>query len=100
MSFSSNVIKLESDKLKYYSDKTNEIYDKDVNENLFVNLSVTTIIHKIFSTFVDILNDLAKTNSPKEMLSSFIKGDRLIYVGIIGVIIAFCMYVIDISGNG
>jgi hypothetical protein len=96
MSFASNVIDIESNKLKYFSEKTNEMQNKYVDDHLFINQSLTTIIHKVFATLIDILNDLTKSNSPKEMMLTFVSGDRLIYMGIIGIVIAFCMYIIDI----
>lgn len=98
MSFESNTIAIENDKLRYYSEKTNELLHKDVDDHLFINQSLTTIVHKVFATMIDILNDLTKTSSPKEMLLIFVKGDRLIYIGIVGLLIAFSMYVIDIAG--
>lgn len=97
-SFESSVIDLESSKLKYYADKTNQLQEEDINKNLFINQSLTIIIHKVFTTIIDILNDLTKISSPKEMLLIFVKSDRLIYVGIIGIIIAFCMYIVDVGG--
>jgi hypothetical protein len=96
MSFQSNTIRIESDKLRYFSEKTNEMQNKNVDDHLFINQSLTTIIHKIFSTLIGILNDLTKTSSPKEIMLTFVSGDRLIYLGIIIVIAAFCMYVVDI----
>ena len=97
--FQKKVQDLEKQKLTYYTEKTNSIVADDKKENLFIHLSLREIIMNISKTFVDILDDLLKLKpaSVREYLDILSKGDRLIYVGIIVVFIAFCLYLIDIT---
>ena len=97
--FQKKVQDLEKQKLTYYTEKTNSIVTDDKTENLFIHLSLREIIMNISKTFIDILDDLLKLKpaSVREYLDILGKGDRLIYVGIIVVFIAFCLYLIDIT---
>jgi hypothetical protein len=97
--FQKKVQDLEKQKLTYYTEQTNSIVADDRAENLFIHLSLRQIIMNISKTFIGILDDLLtlKPASVREYLDILSKGDRLIYVGIIVVFIAFCLYLIDIT---
>lgn len=63
------------------------------------NLSIVDITKKVLSTIVDITTDLTNwMNTDKklnEFIDIFIKKDRLIYIGILSVVIAFILFFIS-----
>ncbi len=99
VTFQKNVQEFERQKLTYYTEKTNSIATDEKTENLFIHLSLREIIMNISKTFVGILDDILtlKPASFREYLDIVSKEDRLIYVGIIVIFIAFCLYLIDIT---
>ena len=79
--------------------------EKGINEKQIVekklkrvyNLSVMEITEKVLKTITDILSDLAemKSFSLNKFIDIFIKGDRLIYVGILSVVMAIILFLIS-----
>ena len=79
--------------------------EKGINEKQIVekklkrvyNLSVMEITEKVLKTITDILSDLAemKSFSLNQFIDIFIKGDRLIYVGILSVVMAIILFLIS-----
>lgn len=89
-------------KLNYFSDTTNTEINQQQEEELFINLSLSNLFSKMSSTIIVIINELIKINSKttfNEILYIFIKNDRLVYIGILLVIIAFAIYLVDITGS-
>ncbi len=95
--FQKKVQDLETQKLTYYSEKTNASSAEEKTENLFVHLSLRQIMINISNTFIGILNDILTPSKDRDYLAIIAKEDRLIYVGIIVVFIAFCLYLVDIT---
>jgi hypothetical protein len=98
--FQKKVQDLETQKLTYYAEKTNAASAQEKTENLFIHLSLRQIMMNISNTFIGIMNDIlnpADPATPRDYLSIISKDDRLIYVGIIVVFIAFCLYLVDIT---
>jgi len=96
--FQKKVQDLETQKLTYYSEKTNTAAAEEKTENLFIQLSLRQIMINISNTFIGIMNDILTPSSEgRDYLAIISKEDRLIYVGIIVVFLAFCLYLVDIT---
>lgn len=85
-------------KLRYYTEKANLKREEYTEDNLFINLSLREILGKLSSTFIDILTELTtvKITSIKDIVIIFFTGDRMIYIGLMLLIIAFFIYLLDI----
>lgn len=98
--FERMVEKGEKDKLVYYTDHSNSVSARETEDQLLINLSISEILHNMSKTFVDILSDLTKTGGKNRGISDivmiFFQGDRMIYVGLLVVLIAFMMYLVDL----
>jgi hypothetical protein len=87
-------------KLKYFTDTTNEEIDAAQEKEVFVNLSLSNIFSKLSSTIITIINELLEINKDtqfSDIIYIFVRDDRLIYLGILFMIIAICVYLVDIA---
>lgn len=80
-------------------DKLNELSklataNNDLKAQRMQNLSLKDIADKTLQTCIDILQDL--TQNTKPMSEIFFSNDRLIYVGIILIFVAFCLWLLHI----
>ena len=89
----------EGEQLTYYTDRTNQSQESEERDKLFINLSVTEILRGISRTFIDIINEFVtgKVYNVSSLLTTFFSGDRMIYVGILFVMIGYAMYIIDLA---
>lgn len=55
-------------------------------------LSVSEILKKVSQTIIDIINDLID----RKFSLAILRGDRLMYIGILILIIAYMVYLVDI----
>lgn len=87
--------------LAYYTKRTNQEQEEEVASELFINLSVREILQGISRTFIAIINEIVsgEVTTPKQITMTLFRGDRMIYTGILLVLIAFAIYVMDITGN-
>jgi hypothetical protein len=88
-------------RLKYFTDTTNEEQQKTQEQQLFYNLSLANILSKLSSTIISIINELLAINQEtqfNDVIYIFVKEDRLIYLGILFIIISIAMYLIDVTG--
>lgn len=86
--------------LKYFSDKTNEDLNQQQEQHIFTNLSISQIFINLSNTIISIINELTnitKDTSLDDLVYIFIKDDRLIYLGILAIIIALGLYLLDIT---
>lgn len=87
-------------RLKYYTAEANKENKVKEEKNLFINLSIVQIFHNLSQVIISILNELMLINkdTPKsEIFLIFVKNDRLIYLGLLVVLIGLGMYIIDIT---
>lgn len=98
-SYERMVEKREGVDLAYYTETANNKKDDQEDDKLFANLSIKQILTGISETFIDILNDIVtgKIDNASRLVNIFIKDNRLIYLSIILVMIAFSMYLVDIT---
>jgi beta-glucosidase/6-phospho-beta-glucosidase/beta-galactosidase len=86
---------IQNKKLKFYTNAHNTETEQ-TSDQTFVNLSLVQLFQNMASTIIDIMNDLLKnTLSLNEILHVFIQGDRLIYIGVLMLIISFCIYIVE-----
>ena len=93
-------MKEEHRRLTYYDDKTNEERHQAQEEELFINLSLVTLFRNMSATIIAIINELLaikQTSRMNDIILIFVKGDRLIYLGMLIIIIALSFYIIDIT---
>jgi hypothetical protein len=87
-------------RLKYFTDTTNEELQQKQEDELFINLSLVNLFSKMSSTIIAIINELlllTKDSQFKDIVYIFIKNDRLVYIGILMVIISLAIYLIGIT---
>lgn len=92
-------ISKEHSKLKYFSSKTNSDIVKDTEDNLLINLSLRKIAANISKTIISIINELLDPENKRSVVEIFFTGDRMMYLGIVLIILMFSIYIIDVSGN-
>jgi hypothetical protein len=86
------------DKMKSENDK--QIKQKDAD--IIYNLSLKEIANKLIETLINIIDDIYKffnkqSKSYNDFFNIFLKDDRLIYVGIITVIISLLLFFISVT---
>lgn len=77
--------------LKYYSNKANYDQNETHEDRKLINLSLAEIAANISNTIITIINELLdpeKNNSFRSVLEIFFKGDRMIYLGIVIIIVS------------
>jgi hypothetical protein len=79
--------------IKYYRDE--ELVDSQL-----INQSIHTIFMRFFDVWNDVLEDLMKIKQPSDFTQAFIKGDRIIFIGITLVLIAIFLIFIQSSKQG
>ena len=93
------VHKNEEQQLAYYSEKANIEMENNEDGKLFLNMSIRDILKGVSLTFIDVINDLVsgKAKNSKDLIKILFKSDRMIYVGVLIILIAFGIYIVDIT---
>jgi hypothetical protein len=86
----------EQDALTYYTQRANT--RRSDSQVLFVDLTLKQIIRNMSQTFVEILNELVsgQVQTKEQLVMTFFKGDRMVYIGTLLVLVALVIYVSDI----
>lgn len=97
--FQKKAINDEEQKLKYYTIEANQENDLNRNRTMFLNLTVLEVLQKISQTVIDILNEIVNSSvlTFKDLFLILTKDDRIIYLGLILVLLSIFVYLIDIS---
>lgn len=98
--FETKAMEEQQRRLKFFTDKTNEELQQKQEEELFINLSLVQLFSKMSSTIITIINELLEINQEtrfNDILYIFVKENRLIYIGMLFVIIALAIYLIDVT---
>ncbi len=93
-------MKEEQRRLHYFSDESNKELMQIQDNSLFINLSLVDLFKNLSLTIILIINELleiTQETSLNDIILIFIKHDRLVYIGFIFIIIAFSIYVVDIT---
>ena len=95
-------MKDEQRRLTFYSDKTNSELNQAQEQELFINLSLVTLFQNLSATLISIMNELLEINQDTrldDIILIFVRQNRLVYLGILLVIIALALYIVDITSN-
>jgi len=87
-------------RLKYFTDTTNDQQQQEQEQQLFINLSLVDIFSKLSSTMISIINELVDINKETQLndiIYIFIKEDRLVYIGLLFIIVSIAIYLIDVT---
>jgi hypothetical protein len=84
-----DLMKKEKNILSAVNSTVHEIKDKNIKSGQFVNMSISESVQKFFLVWKDILNDIIKAKNYNDIMISFTKEDRIIFIGVFIVIIAF-----------
>lgn len=76
--------------IKYYR-------DADVKEYEFINLSITQAVYRFFNIWIEIFNELIDRKNSEKIQTILMKDDRLVYIGIMLIIISICIYYSEIT---
>lgn len=83
----------EQKKLKYYTDQANTERYIEGEKEVFINLSLVEIAQNFVRSMIGILNDLTdmKDISLRQIISILTRDDRLIYLGILFILIGLSL---------
>ena len=85
----------EINKLKYYTNIENENNIKEYEKKLFINLSLKEIFQNLVNTIIIIINEIFNLDENNKTIKNYIlicfKEDRLIYVGIVLIILSMLL---------
>ena len=98
--FEIDSIREEQRRLNYFTDKSNEEIKQGVEHKVFLNLSVVELFQRFATIMIAIMDELIKIDSQTTMsdfVLIFIKEDRLIYVGLLFIMIAISIYFLDLT---
>ena len=81
--FENNAVERENSLLHYYTAESNKNQSEQVQERLFMNLSLTEIAQRLSQAIIGIVQDLVmmKAFSLTRVIEILFKGDRMIYLG-------------------
>lgn len=74
--------------IKYYR-------DEDIKEKQFVNMPISFVVYRFFTVWIEIFDDLVRGKD--DILSIFNKDDRLVYIGVMFIILSICLYYVEIT---
>ena len=96
-SYESKVTDIEGKKLQYYTENAQSA--QRAEKKVFTDLSLKTIFQNVSFTLIAIINDIlaGQIKKPSDVIMVLFKEDRMIYLGLIIMTIAFCIYIIDIT---
>jgi hypothetical protein len=98
--FEVDSMKQDQRRLTYFSDEANIQNEQKQEDELFINLSLVTLCRNLSATIIAMINDLLAINQNtrlNDIILIFVKGDRLVYLGILMVMIALSIYIVDIT---
>lgn len=100
--YNKNVINRENQKLAQMNDSHNQILKQRSIDETIYNLSIKQIFNNFSNTIIDILNEITllfnniNNITFNDFINIFIKEDRLIYIGILSILISISLYIINI----
>ena len=88
------IIQKERNRLRKLSNLANQEIEDNIKTSLVQNLTLKNIINNTVNTLVDVLQELSKGVRLEDI---FLKGDRMFYLGLLTVFVAFCLFFINIT---
>jgi hypothetical protein len=93
-SYSRRVAQIGKETLEYYTEATKTIRQQEIESGMLTNLSVKEIANNVSVTMVGMIDDIIEG---RYSFAELFKQDRIIYVGIIAIILGLAVYIIDIT---
>lgn len=87
-------------RLQYFTETTNNERQQAQESEVFINLSLVNLFRNLSTTIIAIINELlaiTKDTQFTDIIYIFIKDDRLVYLGLLLIMIALSIYLIDIA---
>jgi hypothetical protein len=96
--FDKMLIAKQYQKLYGKTEEANIERKEDFENNRFINLSLYEIFNKFILTMIELMNELPLAYEKNEIkLEIFTKNDRLIYIGLLFIILAIFIYFISLT---
>jgi hypothetical protein len=98
--FELNTLKQQYRKLKYYSDTADSELAQKEEEKVFINLSLVELFRNLSVVIISIINELLAINDKTtfaDLVYIFVREDRLVYLGLLIMMIAFAIYIVRIT---
>lgn len=91
-------IDLENEKLKHYTIEANSDKEEETESKIIYNMTVVEIFRKLSQTINAVINELFEPGlTARKFVETLVKEDRLIYIGILILIVMFGLYIVDIT---
>ncbi len=96
--YQNQAIENEEEHLNFKSFEENLKHEKSNSDSLFINQSLSQILSNISATIIVVITELLDPKvhkTPSNIMTILFKDDRMIYLGIVILIISLAVYVID-----
>jgi len=70
--------------------------DEDAKENEFINYTISQAVYKFFNVWIEMFNEIMNNNG-KNIIETVTKDDRLIFIGIMCILISVSLYYVQIT---
>lgn len=71
------------------------IKDREVKNSQFINKSLSEIVERFFLMWPEVIGEITTTKTPAEFYEALIKEDRLIYFGIMLIVIGLLLFMVS-----
>lgn len=88
MSKENKVLDTMNQVIKHYRDET-------LNEKQFTNMPLAFVVYRFFNVWTEIYHDIVDRNV--NVTSAFTKDDRLVYIGIMCILLSIMLYYVEIT---
>ncbi len=90
----------EGRRLHYLTEVSNRKETVEVDKQLFINQSISQILRSISQTIIDIINEFVAGEAKdfRSAVTTLFRGNRMIYIGIVVVLVGFLLYILDLGG--
>lgn len=95
MEYERKAIELEGQKLRYYTEKSQDELDKENRDRIVVNMTLSEIITEWSRTMVTILTELTDADSYFDVKDTLLRKSRLFFIGMTFVMISLLIYFFD-----
>ena len=91
------VMKKEKNVLSTIDHVVNHIKEENVKSDQFINLSISHIIEKFLLLIPEMIKELSNVRSLQDIIKVISKEDRIIYIGILLIIIGLFIFLVESS---
>lgn len=91
------LMKKEQNVLSTVNNVVNHIKSREAKSEQFINHSISDAVMNFFLMWSNMFTDLGKSKTASEVLDSFTKDNRIIYIGISFIICAFLIFLVESS---